>query len=35
MHKVYTFVFAENKDEVKLMKRAGLKDEAVLKERSY
>lgn len=31
MHKVYTFVFAENKDEVKLMKRAGLKDEAVLK----
>ena len=31
MHKVYTFVFAENKDEVKLMKRAHLKDEAVFK----
>lgn len=31
MHKVYTFVFAENKDEVTLMKRVGLKEEAVLK----
>lgn len=32
MHKVYTYVFAENKDEVALMKRAGLEEEAVLKE---
>ncbi len=30
MHKVYTFVFADNKDEVSLMKRAGLQEEAVL-----
>lgn len=30
MHKVYTFVFADNYDEVALMKRAGLKEEAVL-----
>lgn len=30
MHKVYTFVFAGNKDEIALMKRAGLKEEAVL-----
>lgn len=30
MHKVYTFVFADNNDEVALMKRAGLKEEAVL-----
>lgn len=30
MHKVYTFVFADNKDEVALMKRAGLSEEAVL-----
>lgn len=30
MHKVYTYVFADNKDEVALMKRAGLKEEAVL-----
>lgn len=32
MHKVYTFVFADNKDEVALMKRAGLNEEAVLVE---
>ncbi len=31
MHKVYTFVFAENCDEVELMKRSGLEGEAVLK----
>ena len=31
MHKVYTFVFAENTDEVELMKRAGLVEEAVLR----
>lgn len=31
IHKVYTFVFAANKDEVALMKRAGLQEEAVLK----
>ncbi len=30
MHKVYTFVFADNKDEVALMKRVGLSEEAVL-----
>ena len=30
MHKVYTYVFANNKDEVALMKRAGLREEAVL-----
>lgn len=30
MHKVYTYVFADNKDEVALMKRAGLSEEAVL-----
>lgn len=30
MHKVYTFVFADNKDEVALMKKAGLSEEAVL-----
>ena len=30
MHKVYTFVFADNRDEVALMKRAGLSEEAVL-----
>ena len=30
MHKVYSFVFADNKDEVALMKRAGLIEEAVL-----
>lgn len=32
MHKVYTFVFAENKDEVILMESAGLKEEAILKQ---
>lgn len=32
IHKVYTFVFAENKDEVALMKRVGLHEEAVLKQ---
>ncbi len=31
MHKVYAFVFADNTDEVALMKRVGLKEEAVLK----
>lgn len=31
MHKVYTFIFAENKDEIALMKRAGLEEEAVFK----
>lgn len=31
MHKIYTFVFADNTDEVALMKRAGLREEAVLK----
>jgi len=31
MHKVYTFVFAENSDEISLMKKAGLVEEAVLK----
>ena len=31
MHKVYTFVFAENKDEIELMKKSGLKEEAVLR----
>lgn len=30
MHKVYTFVFADNSDEVALMKRAGFAEEAVL-----
>ncbi|MBR4680558.1 MAG: GNAT family N-acetyltransferase [Fibrobacter sp.] len=30
MHKVYTFVFADNKDEIALMKRAGFAEEAVL-----
>ena len=30
MHKVYSFVFANNKDEVALMKRAGLVEESVL-----
>jgi RimJ/RimL family protein N-acetyltransferase len=30
MHKVYSFVFADNKDEVALMKRAGLVEESVL-----
>ena len=30
MHKVYTFVFADNNDEIALMKRAGLSEEAVL-----
>jgi len=30
MHKVYTFVFANNKDEIALMKRAGFSEEAVL-----
>lgn len=30
MHKVYTFVFADNQDEVALMNRAGLSVEAVL-----
>lgn len=30
MHKVYTYVFADNKDEVALIKRAGLREEAVL-----
>lgn len=32
MHKVYTFVFNKYQDEVGLMKRAGFKVEAVLKE---
>ena len=32
MHKVYTYVFSDNKDEVALMKRAGLSEEAVLKQ---
>ncbi len=31
MHKVYAFVFADNTDEVALMKRAGFQEEAVLK----
>lgn len=31
MHKVYTFVFAENRDEVALMKGAGFEEEAILK----
>ncbi len=31
MHKVYTYVFAVNADEVELMKKAGLSEEAVLK----
>ena len=30
MHKVYTFVFADNLDEVALMKRAGFVEEALL-----
>ncbi|MBO6253002.1 MAG: GNAT family N-acetyltransferase, partial [Bacteroidaceae bacterium] len=30
MHKIYTFVFADNNDEVELMKRAGFAKEAVL-----
>ena len=30
MHKVYTFVFADNLDEIALMKRAGFVEEAVL-----
>ena len=30
MHKVYTFVFVDNKDEIALMKSAGLEEEAVL-----
>ncbi|WP_031553336.1 GNAT family N-acetyltransferase [Oribacterium sp. FC2011] len=32
MHKVYTFVFKENQDEIDLMKRAGLIEEAILKQ---
>ena len=31
IHKVYTYVFAENTDEIALMKRAGLIEEAFLK----
>jgi RimJ/RimL family protein N-acetyltransferase len=31
MHKVYTYAFAVNADEVELMKKAGLSEEAVLK----
>lgn len=30
MHKVYTFIFANNKDQVELMERAGLSVESVL-----
>lgn len=30
MHKVYTYVFAKNQDEIALMKSAGLKEESVL-----
>lgn len=30
MHKIYTYVFAENKDEIALMKKAGLKEESIL-----
>ena len=30
MHKVYTFVFADNEDEVSLMERSGLLKEAIL-----
>ena len=32
MHKVYTFVFAANEDEVALMERSGLQKEAALKQ---
>lgn len=32
MHKVYTYVFSKNEDEISLMKSAGLKIEALLKE---
>lgn len=32
MHKVYTFVFADNTDEVALMNRSGLEEEAILKQ---
>ena len=32
MHKVFTHVFTNNKDEVSLMKRAGFVEETVLKE---
>ena len=32
MHKVYTYVFASNRDEAALLKNAGFTDEALLKE---
>ncbi len=32
MHKIYTYVFASNQDEIALMKRSGLNEEAVLKQ---
>lgn len=32
IHKVYTYVFASNNDEVLLMKRSGLQEEGILKE---
>lgn len=32
MHKVYTYVFAENKDEIGLMRRSGFIEEAILKD---
>ena len=31
MHKVYTFVFVYNEDEIALMKRSGLSEEAILR----
>ena len=31
MHKVYTYVFSANEDEIALMNRAGLKEEALLR----
>ena len=32
MHKVYTYVFCENSDEVALMKEAGFKEESLLRQ---
>lgn len=35
IHKIYSYVFAENKDEVDLLERSGFKKEAILKQEAY
>lgn len=35
MHKVYSYVFKKNTDEIELLEKSGFKEEALLKEEAY